>query len=83
VSSQHAEAHHEPGYKYAVAALTRRFEGVFSGDEVLAAVEQARGEIEPDAKVHDFLELLVERRARDILTALAQKATATPPLRLV
>jgi hypothetical protein len=72
VSSQHAQAHHEPVYAYAVEALTTRFDGVLSSDQVLAAVEQARGEIEPGATVHDFLELLVERRARDLLTALAR-----------
>lgn len=81
MSSQHVEVHHEPAYAYAVEALTTRFDGVLSADQVLAAVEQARGEIEPGATVHDFLELLVERRARDILTS--RTLTTTPELRLV
>lgn len=75
MSTHHAQAHHEPAYPYAIEALTKRFDGVLSADEVLAAVETARGEIEPGATVHDFLELLVERRARDILTARSRKAT--------
>jgi hypothetical protein len=61
-------AHHDPAYSYAVDALTARFEGVHPADAVLAAVERAREEIEPGATVKDFLELLVERRAREILT---------------
>lgn len=71
----HAQAHHEPAYAFAVDALAKRFEGVHPADAVLAAVEEARAEIEPDSTVHDFLELLVERRAREILTARSRPAT--------
>lgn len=75
VSTPHAAAHHEPEYTSAVEALSRRFEGLVTRDDVVAAVEQAREEIEPGATVHDFLELLVERRARDLLTARSRSAT--------
>ncbi|MGB7819284.1 MAG: hypothetical protein WBL35_11220 [Ornithinibacter sp.] len=78
--SHHAQAQHEPQYRFAVEALTVRFEGMCSGDEVLAAVEQARQEIEPGATVHDFLELLVERRARAILSAGPRQSTEGPML---
>lgn len=77
MSTHHVEANHEPTYPFAVEALTKRFEGALSGDDILSAVEQARGEIEPGATVHDFLGLLIERRARDILTVRSRKTTRT------
>jgi hypothetical protein len=66
---QHEPAHHEPEYHLVVDGLASRFEGVLTRDDVAAAVDAARGEIEPAARVHDFLELLVERRALELLRA--------------
>ncbi len=63
----------------ALEALVTRFDGDLPPDDVLAAVQQAREEIEPGATVHDFLELLVERRARDILAARSGRGTESAP----
>ena len=71
MSAPHAQSHHEPAYDYAVDALAQRFAGTFGREEVEAAVEQARAELEPGSTVTDFLELLVERRARESLGARA------------
>jgi hypothetical protein len=59
--------HHEPDYAVATDSLAARFEGVFTREEVSAAVADARAQLEPGSRIHDFLELLVERRARDLL----------------
>jgi len=64
---QHEPVHHEPEYHLVVDGLAARFEGVLTRDDVAAAVDAARREIEPRSRVHDFLELLVERRALDML----------------
>ncbi len=72
-----APGHHEPQYAYAVATLTQRFAGVFTGAEVESAVREARAELEPQSTVHDFLELLVERRAKEAL--LARSARSVDP----
>jgi len=63
----HEPAHHEPEYHIVVDGLVARFEGVLTRDDVQTAVDTARREIEPGSRVHDFLELLVERRALEIL----------------
>lgn len=67
MTTTRAERHHEPDYALAVDHLMIKFQGVFSPDEVRAAVEDARSEVEAQSRIHDFLELLVERRARDAL----------------
>jgi hypothetical protein len=67
VTTTRASRHHEPDYALAVDHLMMRFQGEFSPDEVRAAVEDARDEVEPQSRIPDFLELLVERRAYDAL----------------
>ncbi len=69
MAAPHAERHHEPRYAFAVETLATRFEGVFTREQVEAAVDEARAQLEPQSTVHDFLELLVERRARESLLA--------------
>ena len=56
-------------YAHAVDRLVTRFEGRFSREEVEAAVREARGELEPQSTISDFLGVLVERRARELLEA--------------
>ncbi len=77
MAAPHAENHHEPQYVFAVDTLVQRFEGDFTREEVEAAVAEARARLEPQSTVHDFLELLVERRARE--TLLARAAAAADP----
>jgi hypothetical protein len=57
-----------PDYTAVVDSLEKRFAGAFSRAEVEAAVEEARQQLEPQSTVRDFLELLVERRARELLS---------------
>jgi hypothetical protein len=78
VTTTRAERHHEPDYTMAVDSLAARFDGVFTRDEVVAAVEQARREVEPSSRIHDFLELLVERRALEALRARAAGRSEAP-----
>lgn len=73
-----AGSHHEPDYTVVIGNLTDRFRGVLSPDDVLAAVEEARAQVEPESRVHDFLELLVERRALELLRSRAAGGTTTP-----
>lgn len=61
--------HHEPDLDAVADGLGARFGDVHSRDEILAAVRQAADEIAAQAKVPDFLELLIERRAREVLQA--------------
>lgn len=68
---EHRQPHHEPEYHLVVDGLAARFEGVLTREDVQAAVDAARREIEPGSRVHDFLELLVERRALETLRAQA------------
>ena len=75
---QHEPPHHEPEYHLVVDGLAARFEGVITREDVVAAVEAARREIEPHARVHDFLELLVERRALEMLRQQAGKPGRRP-----
>jgi hypothetical protein len=79
VTATHAGGHHEPDYSAAIENLTARFGGIFTPDEVRTAVEEARARVEPESRVHDFLELLVERRALESLRARARGGDATPP----
>lgn len=66
----HHQAHHDvPDYTAVVDSLEKRFAGVFTREEVEAAVEDARRQLEPQSTVPDFLELLVERRAKELLAA--------------
>ncbi|MGB7819030.1 MAG: hypothetical protein WBL35_09905 [Ornithinibacter sp.] len=73
----HEPKHHEPDYVRAVDDLTERFAGRISRDDVQAAIDEARSQIEPQSTVHDFLELLVERRAREILLARSTSGSET------
>ncbi len=77
-ASAHHQSHHEPTYDFAVDSLLQRFGADFTREEVRAAVDEARAELEPGSTVRDFLELLVERRARDALCArLTERAVAS------
>jgi protein-tyrosine-phosphatase len=59
-------------YAEIVERLSYRFDGVFSRDQVTAAVATGRAELEPRATVTDYLPLLVERLAKERLLADAQ-----------
>ncbi len=74
MSTTRAERHHEPDYAASIDSLTARFDGVFTRDEVASTVDEIRRELEPTSRVHDFLELLVERRALETLRARATEA---------
>ena len=68
---EHPQPHHEPEYRLVIDGLAARFEGVLTRQDVEAAVDAARRDLEPGSRVHDFLELLVERRALETLRAQA------------
>lgn len=78
MSAQPHEYHHAPDYSSAEDSLVSRFEGVFTREEVRAAIDAARAEIEPGSRIRDFLELLVERRASDTLRARAHQGVEAP-----
>ena len=59
-------------YDTFVAELIYKFDGIFSPESIRAAVERARVDLEPTAKVSEFLPVLVGRFAREQLTAAAQ-----------
>ena len=68
----HAGPELERVYQRVLEDLTYRFDGVFTGEEIAAAMARARGDLEPTAKVADFLPLLVGRFALEQLQAGAQ-----------
>ncbi len=80
MTTPHAERHHEPDYARAVDDLTERFAGGVSREDVQAAIDEARSQIEPQSTVHDFLELLVERRAREMLLARSRAGAGSSEL---
>jgi protein-tyrosine-phosphatase len=59
-------------YRRVVADLIDRFRGVFDQDEVRTAVREAHAALVCRARVTSFLPMLVERFARELLTAQAQ-----------
>ena len=59
-------------YDQIIAELVYKFEGVFAPESIRAAVERARVDLEPTAKITEFLPVLVGRFAREQLTAAAQ-----------
>ena len=67
--------------------LAYAFDGVFSAEEVRAAVTEARGALEPLATVTTFLPILVRRYATELLTARAQadgrRTTGVPEILFV
>lgn len=62
----------EARYAYDTAQLADHYEGVFTPAEVRDAVAVARGHLEKQATVTDFLPLLVSRMAKEGLLAKAQ-----------
>jgi hypothetical protein len=56
-----------PDYTHVIDSLMTRFDGAFTKEQVQARVDDARGELEPQSRIPDFLGVLVERRARDLL----------------
>ena len=78
MSAQPHEYHHAPDYSSAEDSLASRFEGIFTREDVRAAIESARAEIEPGSRIRDFLELLVERRAAETLRARAHAGVEAP-----
>jgi len=67
----------EPDYTTAIDNLSRQYEGVFTRDEVSSAIDVSRSKLEPDARIQDFLGLLVERRASEALRARAKGGAAS------
>ena len=59
-------------YARTLEDLTYRFEGVFSPESINRAVLDARRDLEPGARITEFLPVLVERFAREQLQAAAQ-----------
>jgi arsenate reductase (thioredoxin) len=74
-------------YTRIVDDLTYRYDGVFDRDTVQRAVDQARVNLGPVAKVSSFLPILIERSARDQLLAAAhvdgKVATSIPEILFV
>ena len=58
-------------YRQVIADLTERFEGVFTGADVLAAVRQAHAALVVNSRIRTYLPILVERFAVDLLEAKA------------
>ena len=54
--------------------LAYQFDGVFTRDQVTAAVTDARDLLEPPSKIATFLPILITRHAKEQLTATAQAA---------
>lgn len=52
--------------------LGYRFEGVYSTESIARAIEEARADLEPTARIPDYLPVLTERFARERLAATAQ-----------
>lgn len=68
--------------KNAVDELSYSFDGVFSTEEITAAVERAREALEPNATVRTFLPVLIKRYATELLNSGAQadgRITKTVP----
>lgn len=53
-------------------SLRDRYSDSVTLDQVQAAIAQARGEIEPRSRHPEFMSILIERRARDLLAADAK-----------
>ncbi len=62
----------EAQYARIVADLSYRFDNVFSAESIEQAVTAARQELEPTARITEFLPVLVERFAQEQLRAAAQ-----------
>lgn len=63
---------HALRYRQLIADLAHRFDGVFSYDEVRAAVRSAHAALIGSNRIRQFLPVLVERFAREQLVAGAQ-----------
>ena len=59
-------------YDTIIDELVYKFECIYSAESIRGAVERARVDLEPAAKVTEFLPVLVGRFAREQLTAAAQ-----------
>lgn len=66
------DAHDQRVYDEIAEALSYKYDGTFTKESVSAAVAQARHDLEPSAKVTQYLPLLVERFAKERLVAAAQ-----------
>lgn len=66
------ESVHEAAYAHIVDELTYKYDGVFSPESIREAVALAREELEPSARVTEYLPLLVGRFAKERLIAGAQ-----------
>lgn len=69
-------AAHGDRYRKVVSDLTHRFDGVFTPDEVLAAVRAAHASLAARSTVPNYLPVLVERFAKEQLVAHAQATGA-------
>ena len=74
MTTQHPRTVPEDAYDRVVDDLSYRYSDTFSRGEVQAAVDAARGRLEPVSTVPDFLPVLVERFAKEQLLAAAQAA---------
>jgi protein-tyrosine-phosphatase len=74
MTTQHPRTVPADAYHRVVDDLSYRYSDTFSRQEVQAAVDAARGRLEPVSTVPDFLPVLVERFAKDQLLAAAQAA---------
>ncbi|GAA4867672.1 low molecular weight phosphatase family protein [Serinicoccus chungangensis] len=54
-------------------ALVSRYDGTLSAEDVEAAVDQARGELERRASLDEFLTVFVQRRAEELLAERARE----------
>jgi protein-tyrosine-phosphatase len=74
MTTQHPRTIPDDAYDRVIDDLAYRYSDTFSRQEVQAAVDAARGRLEPVSTVPDFLPVLVERFAKEQLLAAAQAA---------
>lgn len=60
-------------YAQIVNDLTRRHEGTFTRDEIVAVVDDSRARLEAKSKIHTYLPVFVGRFARERLGSLARE----------
>jgi protein-tyrosine-phosphatase len=72
MTSEFVRSDVEAQYARIIEDLSYKFDNVFSPESIEKAVLAARNELEPTARISDFLPVLVERFAQEQLQAAAQ-----------
>jgi len=66
----------EQQFAHVVEDLTKEFSDQVGSDAVLSVIKDLRAELEPDAKITDYLPVLVRRYAREQLMTRSQRRMA-------